>query len=47
MFTEREMVEMLRSAGMANVRTYGSLQQEAFTPESKRLIVVCEKGSEQ
>ena len=43
MYTEREMVEMLRSAGLTGIRTYGSLDMEPFGPESRRLIAVCNK----
>jgi SAM-dependent methyltransferase len=45
MYTEREMVEMLRRAGLTNVRSFGSLQQEPFLPDSRRLILVCEKAT--
>jgi Holliday junction resolvase len=44
MYSERELVEMLSSAGLNDIRTYGSLTREAFGPESKRLIAVCKKA---
>jgi SAM-dependent methyltransferase len=47
MYSEREMVEMLRGAGLTHIRSFGSLRREAFHPESKRLILVCEKGPDQ
>jgi len=43
MYSEREMVEMLRSTGLSGIRTYGSLDMEPFGPQSGRLIVVCNK----
>jgi SAM-dependent methyltransferase len=44
MYSEREMVEMLRGAGLTGIRTYGSLDLEPFGPESKRLIAVCKRA---
>jgi SAM-dependent methyltransferase len=44
MYSEREMVEMLRSAGLTGIRTYGSLDMEPFGSQSGRLIVVCNKA---
>jgi hypothetical protein len=44
MYSECEMVDMLRSAGLTGIRTYGSLDVEPFGPESRRLIVVCRKA---
>jgi hypothetical protein len=44
MYSEREMVDMLRSAGLTGIRTYGSLDMEPFGPQSGRLIAVCKKG---
>jgi hypothetical protein len=44
MYSEREMVDMLRSAGLTGIRTYGSLDLEPFGPKSKRLIAVCNKA---
>jgi SAM-dependent methyltransferase len=44
MYSEREMVDMLCRAGLCEVQTYGSLNGEAFRPDSKRLIVVCKKA---
>jgi ubiquinone/menaquinone biosynthesis C-methylase UbiE len=44
MYSESEMVGMLREAGLVDVRTYGSLEKEPFGPESKRLIAVCRKA---
>ena len=44
MYSEREMVDMLRGAGLTEIRTYGSLDREAFGPESRRLIAVCKKA---
>jgi hypothetical protein len=44
MYSEREMVDMLCRAGLCDVQTYGSLNGEAFRPDSRRLIVVCKKA---
>jgi SAM-dependent methyltransferase len=44
MYSRREMVDMLRSAGLTDVQTYGSLERGPFGPESRRLIVVCSKA---
>jgi len=44
MYSEPEMVEMLRGAGLSEIRTYGSLDREVLGPESKRLIAVCSKA---
>ena len=43
MYSEREIVDMLRSAGLTGIRTYGSLDLEPFGLESRRLIAVCNK----
>jgi SAM-dependent methyltransferase len=43
MYSEREMVEMLLSAGLEDIHTFGSLDLEPFGPDSKRLIAVCRK----
>lgn len=43
MYSEREMVDMLRSAGLTGIRTFGSLDMSPYGPESKRLVVVCSK----
>jgi hypothetical protein len=44
MYSESEMVDMLRSVGLTGIRTYGSLDMEPFGSESSRLIVVCTKA---
>jgi SAM-dependent methyltransferase len=44
MYSEREMVDMLRRAGLTDIRTYGSLDMDRFGPESRRLIAVCNKA---
>jgi SAM-dependent methyltransferase len=43
MYSRRELVDMLRRAGLTGIRTYGSLDMEPFGPESGRLIAVCSK----
>jgi SAM-dependent methyltransferase len=43
MYTEPEMIEMLRNAGLTDIRVYGALDRAEFGPESKRLIAVCNK----
>jgi len=44
MYSRDEMVNMLYQAGLKNVHAYGSLDGEPFGPESRRLILVAEKG---
>ena len=44
MYSRDEMVAMLGRAGFESVRSYGSLGGEPFAPESRRLILVAEKG---
>lgn len=44
MYSESEIVDMLRGAGLTAIRTYGSLDMEPLSPKSKRLIVVCNKA---
>jgi SAM-dependent methyltransferase len=44
MYSKDEMVHMLNQAGFASVRTYGSLEGDAFGPESRRLILIASKG---
>jgi SAM-dependent methyltransferase len=44
MYSEAELVAMLRRAGFVNVRTCGSLDGQAYRPESRRLIAVAEKS---
>ena len=44
MYSETELVAMLRRAGLVNIRTCGSLDGQAYRPESKRLIAVAEKS---
>jgi SAM-dependent methyltransferase len=47
MYSRAEMTDMLHQAGFVNVLTYGSLGGEAFGPQSRRLILVAEKGHDQ
>jgi hypothetical protein len=47
MYSRAEMSDMLRRAGFVKVQVYGSLDGEAFGPESRRLILVAEKGYSQ
>jgi SAM-dependent methyltransferase len=44
MYSPSEMVAMLEAEGFASIRTYGSLDGQAFGPNSKRLILVAEKA---
>lgn len=44
MYTRDELDRMLRDAGFVNVRCYGSLVGEPLSPQSKRLVLVAEKG---
>ena len=44
MYSESELVDMLRRAGLTGVRTFGSLDLEPFGPKSRRLIAVCSKA---
>jgi len=43
LYSEAEMVELLRAAGLVPLRSYGSLKGRDFGPESKRLVIVAEK----
>ena len=44
MYTRDELDRMLRDAGFVNVDCYGSLVGEPLSPQSKRLVLVAEKG---
>ena len=44
MYSQAEMLEMLSSAGFADIYCYGSLTAQACDAESKRLILIAEKG---
>jgi SAM-dependent methyltransferase len=44
MYTRAEMLDMLRAAGFVNIQCYGSLDGDACSMDSKRLILVAEKG---
>jgi len=46
LYSEPEMVDMLSDAGFVSICSYGSLDGQAFGPESKRLVIVAEKGHE-
>jgi SAM-dependent methyltransferase len=45
MYSRQEMVEMLRAAGFLHPRCYGSLDKDECSVESKRLILIAEKGT--
>ncbi len=45
MYSRREMVEMLRAAGFADVVCYGSLDGDGCSGSSPRLILIAEKGT--
>jgi len=38
------MVEMLSQSGFVGIHSYGTLDGQPFGPESKRLVLVAEKG---
>jgi SAM-dependent methyltransferase len=44
MYSEAELVAMLRRAGFVRIRTCGSLDGKAYRPESKRLIAMAERA---
>ena len=44
MYAQSEMVCMLEGAGFTDVTCYGSLDGQACGPDSKRLILIVEKG---
>jgi ubiquinone/menaquinone biosynthesis C-methylase UbiE len=44
MYSQAEMVDMLAAAGFADVQCYGSLDGQACALDSKRLILIAEKG---
>ena len=44
MYSQAEMFDMLRAAGFVNVECYGSLDGHACSLDSKRLILIAEKG---
>jgi len=43
LYAAQEVEEMLRAAGFVRIRRYGSLSGQAFSPESRRLILVAKK----
>lgn len=43
LYSEAEMVAMLRVAGFIDIHCYGSLDGQAYDPESKRLILVARR----
>ena len=43
LYSEAEIAELLRAAGLVPLRSYGSLDGQDFGPESKRLVIVAEK----
>ena len=45
MYSRQEMIEMLRAAGFTDVACYGSLDGDACSAESRRLILIAEKGT--
>jgi ubiquinone/menaquinone biosynthesis C-methylase UbiE len=45
MYSRQEMIEMMRAAGFADVACYGSLDGDACSAESRRLILIAEKGT--
>jgi len=45
MYSRIEMIEMLRAAGFSSVQCYGSLDGQACSAESRRLILIAEKGN--
>lgn len=45
MYSRQEMIEMLRAAGFADVACYGSLDGDACSAASRRLILIAEKGT--
>jgi ubiquinone/menaquinone biosynthesis C-methylase UbiE len=45
MYSRQEMIEMLRAAGFADVACYGSLDGDACSAESRRLILIAKKGT--
>jgi ubiquinone/menaquinone biosynthesis C-methylase UbiE len=44
MYSQAEMVDMLTASGFVEVLCYGSLDGQACSPESKRLILIAEKA---
>lgn len=44
MFTAAEMSGMMRSAGFGNAKFYGGLNQCPLTPDTRRLVIVAQKG---
>lgn len=45
MYSRQEMVEMLRAAGFVHPTCYGSLDKDGCSVDSKRLILIAEKGT--
>jgi SAM-dependent methyltransferase len=46
MYSQSEMVQMLTAEGFADVQCYGSLDGQACGADSKRLILIAEKGNQ-
>jgi SAM-dependent methyltransferase len=44
MYSRREMIGMLDAAGFESIQCYGSLEGQSCDRESKRLILIAEKG---
>lgn len=44
MYSEAELVAMLRAEGFVEIQTFGSLRGDPLTPHSERLIAVARKG---
>jgi ubiquinone/menaquinone biosynthesis C-methylase UbiE len=44
LYSEPEMRHMLEESGFVEIVSYGALDRTAFGPESKRLIIVAQKG---
>jgi SAM-dependent methyltransferase len=44
LYSEPEMRRMLRESGFVEIVSYGAMNGAAFGPESKRLIIVAQKG---
>jgi len=43
LYSAKELETILRICGFKNIRHYGSLHGEKYSPKSKRLVIVCEK----
>jgi uncharacterized SAM-dependent methyltransferase len=44
-YTPEEMTAMMESAGLNDVRLYGSARGDTFTADSERMIAVARKGA--